>query len=238
MVMLFIPALVFFWLQLSFAWEGWSNSTTLKASDFAGPFMSPFSPCNVELPSFVKATTGSPLYASDTAKVEAFFNESNYDGTRGTKGAEFCYFKYGASTNEVFFQKEGWQGFALYVPSDTYPTDKASIIAQQFCPGGCDSWCAVVSIEANSLTIDHRDGCVTSTHAVLVDSIVRDEWHTIIVNIRVSSQEAGHYTVWYDNNLVYNETGINIGFGDSWSNDVLSPGVFFKTGMYAYGMFA
>lgn len=225
----------FCWVHVSLGFQGESNTTSLKASGFEGPSLSPFSPCNVLSPSFVEANSGSSVY-SGSAKAEAFFNEDYYDGTRNRKGAEFCFFEYGTSTNQIFFQKEGWQGFALYVPSDGYPTTKHSIIAQQFCPGGCSSWCSTLSIAENSLVVNYRPSCGDSTETTIVDSITRDEWHTIIVNIRLSNEDAGHYIVWYDGALAYNATGISIGFGDSWSNDILSPGAYFKNGIYASGM--
>ena len=197
---------------------------TIYQSNFTSS-LSPFSACNVVSPSSSNETD---------EKLMVYFEEAYYDGTRNRKGAEICVFEDDTSTNVAQMSKEGWQGFSLYVPSDTYPTDKASIIAQQFCPGGCSSWCGTLAIVNNTLEATHRNACVDGTTTTIVDDIERDRWHSVVVNMKVSQESAGAYAVWWDGHSVYSASDIDVGFG-TWDDDTLSTGWYFKNGEYCYG---
>ncbi|KAI2828428.1 hypothetical protein CBS63078_9217 [Aspergillus niger] len=204
-----------------------AHAGTIYHSNFTSS-LSPFSACNVESPSYSTATDGN---------LTVYFDESYYDGTRDRKGAEICVFEDGTSTNVPQMTKEGWQGFSIYVPSDTYPTDKSAIIAQQFCPGGCSSWCGTVEIVNNTLQTTHRAACSTGTTATLVDDIERDAWHSVVVHMRVSEESEGAYEVWWDGEQVYSVEDIDVGFGTWDDNDTLTTGWYFKNGEYCFGIF-
>ncbi|KAI3009639.1 hypothetical protein CBS147346_1977 [Aspergillus niger] len=204
-----------------------AHAGTIYHSNFTSS-LSPFSACNVESPSYSTATDGN---------LTVYFDESYYDGTRDRKGAEICVFEDGTSTNVPQMTKEGWQGFSIYVPSDTYPTDKSAIIAQQFCPGGCSSWCGTVEIVNNTLQTTHRAACSTGTTATLVDDIERDAWHSVVVHMRVSEESDGAYEVWWDGEQVYSVEDIDVGFGTWDDNDTLTTGWYFKNGEYCFGIF-
>ncbi|KAH6880431.1 polysaccharide lyase-domain-containing protein [Thelonectria olida] len=219
------------------AWKGNSNTTALRAHNFDDLTLGPFDECNAKKPSYVQASSGNAF--SGTGKMTMYFDETDFDGTRNDKGAELCCEVYGQDDkNVIAMYKEGWQGFAVYVPSSTFPDNKNGSIAQQFCPGGCSSWCGLVTIESNSLTVDHRTYCGDPTHAVVVEDIERDTWHTIVVRFRVSHAKDGAYELWYDGKQVYSATGVNVGFG-TWDADAdeLSTGFYFKNGLYAHGEF-
>ncbi|GLA07587.1 hypothetical protein AnigIFM60653_008821 [Aspergillus niger] len=201
-----------------------AHAGTIYHSNFTSS-LSPFSACNVESPSYSTATDGN---------LTVYFDESYYDGTRDRKGAEICVFEDGTSTNVRQMTKEGWQGFSIYVPSDTYPTDKSAIIAQQFCPGGCSSWCGTVEIVNNTLQTTHRAACSTGTTATLVDDIERDAWHSVVVHMRVSEESDGAYEVWWDGEQVYSVEDIDVGFGTWDDNDTLTTGWYFKNGEYCF----
>ncbi|KAL4797548.1 polysaccharide lyase-domain-containing protein [Aspergillus venezuelensis] len=196
---------------------------TLYASSFSSS-LSPFSACNLKSPSTVTTTSGT---------AEFFFDETDFDGSRNDKGVEICVFEDETSTNVNQMSKEGWQGFNLYVSSETFPTDRSTIFAQQFCPGGCSSWCGELNIDGNKLVAEHRTGCVDPTTSTLVDEIEKDVWHDVVVHMRVSQEEDGLYEVWWDGEKVYRVDGINVGFGD-WDGDSLSSGWYFKNGIYAF----
>ncbi|GLA23947.1 hypothetical protein AnigIFM63326_010403 [Aspergillus niger] len=185
-----------------------AHAGTIYHSNFTSS-LSPFSACNVESPSYSTATDGN---------LTVYFDESYYDGTRDRKGAEICVFEDGTSTNVPQMTKEGWQGFSIYVPSDTYPTDKSAIIAQQFCPGGCSSWCGTVEIVNNTMQTTHRAACSTGTTATLVDDIERDVWHSVV----------------WDGEQVYSVEDIDVGFGTWDDNDTLTTGWYFKNGEYCF----
>ncbi|KAH1593580.1 hypothetical protein KXX44_008051 [Aspergillus fumigatus] len=196
---------------------------TLYSGDFSSS-LSPFSACNLKSPSTITVSDG---YAN------FYFDESDYDGTRDDKGVEICVFEDGTSTNVAQMSKEGWQGFDLYVPSDSFPTDRSTIIAQQFCPGGCSSWCGGLQIINNSLVAEYRAACGGATSVTLVEDIERDTWHSVVVHMRVSQEEDGVYEVWWDGTQVHSADSINVGFG-TWDGDALSTGWYFKNGIYAY----
>ncbi|ETS82878.1 hypothetical protein PFICI_04754 [Pestalotiopsis fici W106-1] len=232
--MLATAATLLFASSFATAWSGPANTTTLHASGWESGTVNPFSSCNVKSPSYISASSGSPLCAG-SRKLTAYFDESDYDGTRDDRGAEICVKDASGSTNLVNMHSEGWQGFGLYVPSNGFPSDKATIIAQQFCPGGCSSWCGTLSIEDMGLYVDHRPACGDSTHATVTSSLSRDVWHDIVIHFKASHAQNGLYQVWLDGSLMYSATGINVGFGDSWTiDDTITNGFYFKNGMYAY----
>ncbi|KAL2206772.1 hypothetical protein CC79DRAFT_1358602 [Sarocladium strictum] len=196
---------------------------TLYQADFSSG-TGPFSTCNFKAHSKAVVADG---------KLEVFFDEAGFDGTRDDKGVEICVFEDGTRTNVKQMNKEGWQGFRIYVPSDTFPNNKRTIFAQQFCPGGCSSWCGTLEISGNSIVAEHPPACGDATTATIVESIDRDAWHDVLVCMKVSQQLRGAYEVWWDGNLVYSKKNINVGFGD-WDGDALESGWYFKNGQYAY----
>ncbi|KAL4887823.1 polysaccharide lyase-domain-containing protein [Aspergillus ambiguus] len=197
-------------------------SGTLYAGSFSS--LSPFSACNLKSPSSVITSDGNAVF---------YFDESDFDGTRDDKGVEICVFEEGTSTNIAQMTKEGWQGFNLYVSSDSFPTNRSTIIAQQFCPGGCSSWCGGLQIVENALVAEHRAACGDATMTTLVADIERETWHEVVVHMRVSQEGDGAYEVWWDGTQVYSVDGIDVGFG-TWDGDALSSGWYFKNGIYAF----
>lgn len=200
----------------------------LQSSDFSSGW-GPFSACNVKSPSHVTPEDGT---------LTVYFDEADFDGTRNDRGAEFCVFEDGTQTNVKQMKKEAWQGFSVYIPSasasESFPEDKATIIAQQFCPGGCSSWCGTIEISNNDLVAEYRSACAEPTTATLVEGLDRDIWHDLVIHMRVSQEESGAYEVWHNGEQVHSEEDINVGFGD-WDGDVLESGWYFKNGMYAWG---
>lgn len=214
-----LASILFILSPLVAAWAGNSATDTLSASDFSSD-MGPFFDCTYRLPSIAEPVSG---------RLKVYFDESDYDGTRVDRGIEIC-------VDRPNVHKELWQGFNLWVPSDTYPYGKQSIIAQQFCDGYCSSWCGTLSIIDNSLVVDHRASCGTPTEEVIVANIERDTWHPIVINSRFSNIEDGRYVVYYDGSVVYNSSNINLGFDDSWTtNGSMTTGVGFKNGQYNAG---
>ncbi|PYI30594.1 hypothetical protein BP00DRAFT_426306 [Aspergillus indologenus CBS 114.80] len=198
---------------------------TLFASDFSSSSTDPFSLCNYKSPS-----TGTIVNQA----LHLYFDESGYDGTRDDRGVEICRFDSGTKTNTAQMTKEGWQGFNLYVPADDFPSDKSTIIAQQFCPAGCISWCGTLEIAGNALVVNHRSACGGATTVTIVDDIPRDQWHAVVIRMRVSAASDGAYEVWWDGAKVYSATGINVGFGTWNDDDGVDEGWYFKNGMYAF----
>lgn len=195
---------------------------TLAQSDFSsGDSIEPFVECTFRRPSYAAVSNG---------ELEVFFDEKDYDGTRMDRGIEIC-----AETVPV--TRELWHGFSILVPAE-YPQDKQSIISQHFCLGGCSSWCATLDIQGNSLQVDHRSSCSPTGNPskIIVDDIVRDEWHDVVINARFSNSEDGRYIVWWNGKVIYSVENINLGFDTEWTSDGrMTVGVGFKNGQYNAG---
>ncbi|CAH0028436.1 unnamed protein product [Clonostachys rhizophaga] len=204
------------------AFSSLATAGTLFSADFSSG-LGPFKACNVKAPSTAKVVDGT---------LEFFFDETGFDGTRNDKGVEICVFQEGTATNVQQMKKEGWQGFRIFVPSGKFPADKQTIFSQQFCPGGCSSWCGTLEISGNSVIAAHRTGCVDPTTATIVKDIKRDTWHDVVVRMKASREGRGAYEVWWDGANVYSKKNINVGFG-TWDGDTLG-GWYFKNGQYAY----
>jgi hypothetical protein len=210
---------------LAFVSQSNAQLPTLAASNFdSGDSLDPFYECTYKRPSYAKVVN---------QEVETWFGEAGYDGTRADRGIELC-----ADTKPV--QRELWHGFSLSLPAD-YPTNKQSIVAQQFCFGGCSSWCGTLDVVGTSLQVDHRYACVTSGSALttktIVDSISLGDWHDVVINARFSNAQDGHYTVYWDGKIIYNAQNINLGFDSAWTSDgKMTNGVGFKNGQYNAGM--
>ena len=214
-------------VSIVIALASFARCGTLYESDFSTTSLSPFSACNFKASSYAQST-GS--------LAEFFFDESGFDGTRNDKGTELCVFEPGTSTNVKQMKKEGWQGFDLYLPSPEFPTDKSTIIAQQFCPGGCSSWCGTLGVVNNDLVVEHMDTCGNPTVQTILSNIPRNNWHRVVVHMKVSQAGNGEYEVWWEGECIYAVKNINIGFG-TWDNstDTLTSGWYFKNGIYAFG---
>ena len=224
-------------LSLSAAFAADVNTSTQKSTDFEDGNFTPFSVCTTKSPNYVQAFTKG---GSQCAKF--YWAQSGFDGTRNSKGVEMC--------SDLNLYQDGWTAFKIYVPSSGYPTNKDTIVGQIFSEGGCSSWAAVFHIKNNSLTIEHRTGCVTPTTATIASSIPRDTWVRLVCQFRVSHQNAGFIKVWWNGaaqgSPSYSRTNINFGFGD-WTGDALisagDAGVFgsatdnmvrLKLGMYCF----
>jgi hypothetical protein len=70
-------------------------------------------------------------------------------------------------------KKKGGRASVCMYPAQI-SMDKSTIIAQQFCPGGCSSWCTAVKIKDNSLGIEHRSSCGGATEETVVADVEKD----------------------------------------------------------------
>lgn len=197
---------------------------TLVQSDFSSS-LGPFSICNAKSPS-----AGTISHKA----LSMYFDENDYDGTRDDRGVEICVFKPETRSNVPQMHKEGWQGFRLYVPSRGFPHDKSTVIAQQFCPTRCISWCGTLEIIDNSVVVNHRSTCGTPVTTTIIHRLKRNSWHDVVIRMRVSAEKDGAYEVWWNKRKIYSSVGIDVGFG-TWTKDTLVEGWYFKNGIYAHG---
>jgi len=61
----------------------------------------------------------------------------------------------------------------------------------------------------------------------MVDDISRDDWHAVVIRMRVSAEDDCTYEVWWDGVKVYSSTGINVGFS-SWTGDTIGEEWYFQ----------
>ncbi|KAL2202167.1 hypothetical protein CC79DRAFT_1361352 [Sarocladium strictum] len=206
-------------LALALASGTQAQLPTLAASDFSsGTSLDPFYECTFRRPSYAQVVDG---------ELETFFDEADYDGTRVDRGIEIC-------ADIASVTRELWHGFSMRLAPD-YPVNKQSIVAQNFCLGGCSSWCATLDVVGTSLQVDHRSDCSTTgvTTETIVDEVGRGEWHDVVINARFSNSGDGHYTVWWDGDVVYDVQNVNLGFDSEWDSEGrMTTGVGFKNGQY------
>jgi Polysaccharide lyase len=233
--------------------SGWAqviNTSSEIQTGFDTNTLSPMVLSATQSPNTVKVvragTSGNLPTAANGAEYAQFsWNESAYNGTRDTKGAEI--------DDTLDFTKEGWEGFELYVPSTGYPTDKTATVAQIFdnALDGASSWGGMLMIQNNQFRILFRGNEVAPTAdangnwGTLVDATVpRDSWVPIVIHFITSRVKQGSLQVWIggapQNSPTFSISGINFGYGgsgtDGWdlSTDSLlsTAGINLHLGMY------
>ncbi|GAA3652611.1 T9SS type A sorting domain-containing protein [Flavivirga jejuensis] len=189
---------------------------------------------NGSLGPFYECSTQSPNYSQVVnSRVKTHWQESSYNGSRSTKGAEFC-------ANNWDTTKEGWMGFTMNLGPD-YPTNKTAGIAQifQFYSSTFWSWAALINIMNGDLQITHRSNGGTSgnTNAVIYSNFPKNTNMDIIIHFVLSASNAGLIQIWVNGVSRYYANNINFGYAESWSNDVQSSQysyVDLKLGQYNY----
>ncbi|ELR10712.1 hypothetical protein VC83_06297 [Pseudogymnoascus destructans] len=184
--MLLKASILFLALTLIAAFEGESDTSTLKASGFEGS-LGPFSECNHKSPSYSHAASESPVYAG-SGKLEVYIDESNCDGTRDDKGAEICYFDSNRQVNHHC--PAVLPGGLLELVRDSRYYWQSAGRRSSF-------------ILRESYTAGHRE-----FHCA---RYLEQRHHPF----QVSAAEKGAYEVWYSGSNVYSSKNINVGFGDS-----------------------
>ncbi|MDO5968857.1 T9SS type A sorting domain-containing protein [Flavivirga aquimarina] len=189
---------------------------------------------NGGLGDFLVCTTQSPNYASVVNnRLKTFWQESSYNGTRTTKGAEVC-------ANNWNTRKEGWMGFTMNLGPD-YPTNKTAGVAQifQFYSSTFWSWAALINIINGDLQITHRSNGGTSgnTNAVIYPNFPKNTNMDIIIHFVLSASNNGLIQIWVNGVSEYYANNINFGYAEGWTNDVQSSQysyVDLKIGQYNY----
>jgi hypothetical protein len=202
--------LAFAFAPLAKATSAKVDTSTQKSTGFEDGTIAPFSICTTQSPNY-----GQPFTKDGVKCIKFFWQQSAYNGTRLTRGAEAC------SSLTTF--KEGWYGFRFYLPSPGYPTNKEAAIGQIFQSGACNSWAALLIVKNNALRLQYRGACVTPVDVLIAADIQRNAWKPVVIHFVASHQNAGTMEVWYNGTRVYSATGINFGFG-TWSGDTLAAG--------------
>ncbi|KZV98107.1 hypothetical protein EXIGLDRAFT_327424 [Exidia glandulosa HHB12029] len=213
-------AVLFLAAATALAWDGPSNTTTLVATSFEDGALAPFVACGSSGGS-VNVTTG-----------DAFSGEFKAASFGVGDGANLC-----LPRAEPFFHKEAWQGFAVFVPS-SFPSDARTMIAQQLCSStACgEDWCGALTLVGTNIVAQHRSSCTsTGAEITLATNIVRDVWHSVVVNVRMSNVYDGKYSAWFDGRRNYFASGINVGFDDAWNNGTMATGAFLRNGQSSSG---
>ena len=191
-----------------------AQAQDLMSSDFDGSSLEPFHVCTTQSPNYSRIVDG---------RLKTFWQESSYNGTRMTKGAEVC-------AADWHTRKEGWYGMTMNLGSD-YPSDKTAGVAQifQFVNESFWTWAAMLLIDDGDLTILHRPNGGTSSNVeeVVYADFPKNQDFNIIIHFIVSNQNNGELQIWVDGVSRYHKTNINFGFGTWNSNDV-------QTGDYTY----
>jgi hypothetical protein len=181
---------------------------------------------------------------------QAVWNESEYRGTRSTRGVE------GRGARHV---GPLWYSFQLRVPSGGFPSDKSQIVAQLI------AWhpqCETDKTIAVSLLNDKLSAAswagdtpidnggtpfyptvVLNGEYGLTDAMPRDRWLRVVLHARPSNQGTGIFEGWLLDEqgaemASFSQRDINLGTGCFHPNGELLYGVYPKFGIYAYGVAA
>lgn len=196
---------------------------TLISHDFNDGNLSPFNACSVKNPNYTIVENG---------RVKTFWTQSGYDGSRSTRGAEFC-------GDAVVVRKHGWYGITVNLGAD-YQTDKQAGIGQvfQFSSPTFWSWVVMLDMTAGDLTMTHRGPSPgAKTDVVLYPNFPKETDMNIIIGFTLSGIGNGEIQVWVNEVSVYHATNISLGFG-TWDENDEQTGehtfVTFKAGQYNF----
>lgn len=223
-------------INQQWVFRGVNGTTTtlqgeIRQHDFNNGNLGPFEPCTVRSPNYARVISN---------RVKTYWEEDSHDGSRLTRGAEFC--EVGRSVNpdiELRTKKHYWSGFTLNIHNDHSRTS-SSAIAQTMGYRNWDSsnrfntWTLLLSIIDGDLVVDHRAGAGSSTKVTLVQNFNYGVDHDIVIGQIFSGHNDGMVEIWVDGVRLYRETGINNGMGPFDNNDNQGDGQHsaFKLGMY------
>lgn len=151
-------------------------------------------------------------------KVKAVFYADQYINNRNSRSIEA-----NAGVNAT---AKGIFKFSYLLPAagtggryPRYPNNTNAGIGQVFQHGhACSSWAAIFTVNNNDLYLTHRDGCNSGTSVKLDDNIERSTWHVVRFEFDLSNNNTGYVKVEYNGSNVYEKTGINFGWADSWNS--------------------
>ncbi len=197
--------------------------------DFNDGDLGPFYPCTVKNPNYSAVEDG---------RVKTYWIEDGWDGSRTSKGAEFCDAERGVDrAKEMRTTNRGWMGFTINVDRGHSRTS-SSALAQVF---GFDNardiftWEGLLQLENGDLEVVHRTGGgEKKTYGTVIGNFEYGVDHDIVVGFDVSNQGDGFFKVWVDGKLEYDAVGIDFGLGEFDSKDEQTNQSFttFKLGMY------
>lgn len=182
-----------------------SHAQDIISHDFNDGRVSPYNVCTTQSPNYAKVVS---------QRLKTFWQESSYNGTRMTKGAEVC--------ADWHTTKEGWYGMTMNIGSD-YPRDKKGGVAQifQFVSSSFWSWAAMLQMDNGDLTIIHRSngGSSSNIEEVVVRDFPTEKNVNIIMHFILSKSNNGELQIWVDGVSRYHKQNINFGYG-TWNGDV------------------
>jgi hypothetical protein len=199
------------------------DAQTLRSQDFNNGNLAPFKACSVHDPNYTIPEDG---------RVKTFWNQSSFNGSRGTKGAELC-------CDDVIVRKHGWYGVTVNLGVD-YQMDKQAGIGQvfQFSNEKFWSWVVMLDMTKGDLTLTHRGPSpAAKTTTVLYPNFPKETDMNIIIGFTLSHIGEGEIQVWVNGESKYHAKNISLGFG-SWDDNDVQTGkytyVTFKAGQYNY----
>lgn len=202
----------------------------LISHDFDDGTMGPFTQCTTKNPNYAKVVNN---------KLETYWTESGYDGSRASKGAEACH-EDSNGTDLLRTTKEGWMGFIINVDK-SHRRDSSSGVSQIF---GFENnrniftWEAILDLIDGDLVLTHRAGVNqhTAVDGLVYDDMPYGEDVAIIIQFVLSQNYQGKMEVWVNGESAYRTTNINFGLGNFNDNDEQYDDTYttFKVGQYDY----
>lgn len=165
-------------------------------------------------------------YVHSTGSYIAGFYEDNYNGNRWGLGSEL--------RSDVEISEEGYAGWNMTIPSDSYPDDKTAIVHQWFnYPDDSDSfWGAVLVLKDNDLYLSHRHYKYDAEEILIAENIPFDEKLEFKSRI-IPGDGDGRLVYVLNEEIVYNEGGLQIGSGFDENGDLTNGHIEQQIGQYA-----
>lgn len=217
-------------LAMSLVFSAGVSAGELVSHDFNDGNMGPFVQCTTKNPNYAKVVNN---------RLETYWTESGYDGSRTSKGAEACHILR-EQGEELQTQKEGWMGFIINVDKN-HRRDSESGVSQIF---GFENdrniftWEAILDLIDGGLVLTHRAG--VNQHTVVNGSVYPNmpygEDVAVIIQFILSRNNQGKIEVWINGESAYRATNINFGLGNFNNDDEQFGDTYttFKVGQYDY----
>jgi len=197
---------------------------------------------------FVSCTTKKPNYSKVVNnRLETYWTETSYDGTRMTKGAEACGDPDAEDARDIGYltYKYVWMGFVINIDEGYMadnPNSEAGLmqVFGFYQPDGVDkysSWTAMLDYKKGNITWTDRRNLSTKTFGLVYEDFPKGQDVNVIVHVVLSGNSKGMVEIWMDGVLKYSRYNINIGMGLFDDDDIqISPDSYteLKIGQYDY----
>ena len=190
------------------------NAQGFKYHDFDDGDMGPFVKCTTKNPNYTKVVKN---------RLETYWTQTSYDGSRMTKGAEACGDPDAEGARDIGYltYKHVWAGFIMnidtgYMAENPNSDGGLMQVFGFYQPDGVDkysSWTAMLDYKKGNITWVDRRNLSTKTYALVYEDYPKGQDVAVIVHVVLSSNSNGMVEIFMDGVKRYSRYNINIGMG-------------------------